>query len=44
MVETFVQSTGDVVKFLKGQHNLIKDLFEEVVSASSDEAREKAFV
>ncbi len=44
MVETFVQSTDDVVKFLKGQHDLIKDLFEEVFSASSDEAREKAFV
>ncbi|KUI28298.1 hemerythrin [Mycobacterium sp. IS-1496] len=43
MVETFVQSTDDVVRFLKDQHNLIKDLFEEVFSASSDEAREKAF-
>lgn len=44
MVETFVQSTDDVVKFLKGQHNLIKDMFDDVLSASSDEAREKAFV
>ena len=43
MVETFVQSTDDVVKFLKDQHNLIKDMFEEVLSASSNEAREKAF-
>ncbi|OBB17617.1 hemerythrin [Mycobacteriaceae bacterium 1482268.1] len=43
MVETFVQSTDDAVKFLTDQHNLIKDLFEEVFSASSDEAREKAF-
>lgn len=43
MVETFVQSSDDVVRFLKDQHNLIKDLFEEVFSASSDEAREKAF-
>jgi len=43
MVETFVQSTDDVVKFLKDQHNLIKDMFEEVLSASSDEARDKAF-
>ena len=42
MVETFVQSTDDAV-FLTDQHNLIKDLFEEVLSASSDEAREKAF-
>ncbi len=44
MVETFVQSSDDVVNLLRDQHNLIKDLFEEVLSASSDEAREKAFV
>lgn len=43
MVDTFVQSTDDVIKFLTDQHNLIKDMFEEVLSASSDEAREKAF-
>lgn len=44
MVETFVQTTDDVVKFLTGQHHQIEDLFEEVFSASSDEARKKAFV
>lgn len=44
MVETFVQSTDDVVRFLKDQHNLIKDLFEEVLSASDSKARETAFV
>ena len=44
MVETFVQSTDDVVKFLTGQHNLIKDMFDEVLSASSDDARHTAFV
>jgi hemerythrin superfamily protein len=44
VVETFVQSTDDVVKFLKGQHDLIKDMFEEVFSASDGKAREKAFV
>lgn len=43
MVETFVQSTDDAIKFLTDQHNLIKDLFEEVLSASGDDAREKAF-
>ena len=43
MVETFVQSTDDAVKFLTDQHNLIKDLFEEVLGASGDEARDKAF-
>jgi hemerythrin superfamily protein len=44
VVETFVQSTDDAVKFLKGQHNLIKDMFDEVLSASETKAREKAFV
>jgi hemerythrin superfamily protein len=44
MVETFVQSTDDVVKFLKDQHNLIKDMFDEVFSASDTRAREEAFV
>ena len=43
MVQTFVQSTDDVVKFLKDQHNLIKDMFDEVLSASDPKAREKAF-
>ncbi|MBI3691413.1 MAG: hemerythrin domain-containing protein, partial [Mycolicibacterium aromaticivorans] len=44
MVETFVQSTTDVVDFLKHQHNLIKDMFDDVLSASESKAREKAFV
>jgi hypothetical protein len=44
MVETFVQSTDDVVRFLTEQHNLIKDMFEEVFSASDAKARETAFV
>jgi hemerythrin superfamily protein len=44
MVETFVQSTDDVVTFLKGQHNLIKDMFDDVLSANDPKAREKAFV
>jgi hemerythrin superfamily protein len=43
VAETFVQSTDDVVKFLKDQHNLIKDMFDDVLSASSNEARENAF-
>jgi hemerythrin superfamily protein len=43
VVQTFIQSTDDVVEFLKDQHNLIKDMFEEVFSASSDDARRKAF-
>ena len=41
MVETFVQSTDDVVKFLKAQHNLIKDMFDEVLSrVGTESARE----
>ena len=44
MVETFVQSTDDVVRFLTDQHNLIKDMFDDVIHASDPKAREKAFV
>ena len=44
MVETFVQSADDVVAFLKDQHNLIKDMFDEVLHASDPKAREKAFM
>jgi len=44
MVETFVQSTDDVVAFLIGQHNLIKDMFDDVLSASETRAREEAFI
>ena len=44
MVQTFVQTTDDVIKFLKDQHNLILDMFDEVFSASDPKAREKAFV
>src|ERR1700759_2127739 len=44
VVETFVQSTDDVVAFLKAQHNLIKDMFDEVLHATDPKAREKAFV
>lgn len=44
MVETFVQSTDDVVEFLRGQHNQIKDMFDDVVHAAGSKAREVAFV
>jgi hemerythrin superfamily protein len=36
--------TEDVVAFLIRQHNLIKDMFDEVLYASEAKAREKAFV
>ena len=44
MTETFVQSNDEVVKFLKGTHNLINDMFDEVLHASDPKAREKAFI
>ena len=44
VVETFVQTTDEVVAFLVGQHNLIKDMFDDVLYASGDSAREKAFI
>jgi Hemerythrin HHE cation binding domain len=44
VVQTFVHSTQDVVEFLKGQHNQIKDMFDDVLYASEAKAREKAFV
>ena len=43
MVETFVQSTHDVVEFLKHQHDLIKDLFDEVLHANDADARSAVF-
>ncbi|MGE2835639.1 hemerythrin domain-containing protein [Mycobacterium sp. SMC-4] len=43
MAQTFVQSTDDVVAFLRDQHNLIKDMFDDVLHASATEARQKAF-
>lgn len=43
VAQTFVQSSDDVVRFLKDQHNLIRDLFDEVLAASDTKAREKAF-
>ena len=44
MVKTFVQSTDDVVAFLVGQHNQIKDMFDDVLYATEPKAREVAFV
>ena len=39
---TMIKTGNDVVSFLKGQHQRVKALFEEVI-ASKGEAREKAF-
>jgi hemerythrin superfamily protein len=44
MAEMLVQSPEEVVAFLKAQHNLIEDMFEEVLHASDPKAREKPFI
>jgi hemerythrin superfamily protein len=44
MSEMIIQSPDEVVAFLKAQHNLIEDMFDQVLHASDPEAREKPFV
>jgi hemerythrin superfamily protein len=44
MAEMIIQSPDEVVAFLKAQHNLIEDMFDEVLHASDPRAREKPFV
>ena len=44
MADMLVETPQDVVAFLKAQHNLIEDMFDEVLHASEPKAREKAFV
>jgi hemerythrin superfamily protein len=44
MAEMIVHSPEEVVAFLKAQHNLIEDMFDEVLYASDPQAREKPFV
>jgi hemerythrin superfamily protein len=44
MADMIVQSPDEVVAFLKAQHNLIEDMFDEVLHASDPEAREKPFI
>jgi hemerythrin superfamily protein len=39
-----IESPDEVVAFLKAQHNLIEDMFDEVLLASDPQAREKPFV
>ena len=43
MAEMMIESPDEVVAFLKAQHNLIEDMFDEVLFASDPEAREKPF-
>lgn len=44
MADMLVQSPEEVVAFLKAQHNLIEDMFEEVLHASDPQAREQPFI
>jgi hemerythrin superfamily protein len=44
MAEMIVQSPDEVVDFLKAQHDLIEDMFDEVLHASDPQAREKPFI
>ena len=44
MADMIVQSPDEVVAFLKAQHNVIEDLFDEVLHASDPKARETPFV
>ena len=40
MAEMIVQSPDEVIAFLKAQHALIEDMFDEVLHASDPKARE----
>lgn len=44
MADMIVQSPEEVVAFLKAQHDLIEDMFDEVLLASDPKAREKPFI
>jgi hemerythrin superfamily protein len=44
MSEMIIESPDEVIAFLKAQHNLIEDMFDQVLHASDPHAREKAFV
>jgi hemerythrin superfamily protein len=44
MSEMIIASPDDVIAFLKAQHNLIEDMFDQVLLASDPHAREKPFI
>ncbi|ART73685.1 hemerythrin [Mycobacterium dioxanotrophicus] len=44
MAEMIVQTPEEVVAFLKAQHDLIEDMFDQVLLASDPKAREKPFI
>ncbi len=43
MADLIVESPDEVVAFLKAQHNLIEDMFDQVLHASDPHAREEPF-
>jgi len=44
VAEMIIESPEQVVDFLKAQHDLIEDMFDEVLLASDPQAREKPFI
>ena len=44
MPEMIIQSPDEVVAYLKAQHNLIEDMFDQVLHATDPQAREEPFV
>jgi hemerythrin superfamily protein len=44
VADMIIESPDEVVAFLKAQHNLIEDMFDEVLNASDPQVREKPFV
>ncbi len=44
MADMIIQSPDEVIAFLEAQHNLIEDMFDQVLLASDPQAREKPFV
>src|ERR1700677_4210624 len=44
VAKMIIQTPDEIIAFLKAQHNLIEDMFDEVLHASDPEAREKPFI
>jgi hemerythrin superfamily protein len=44
MSDMIIESPDEVIAFLKAQHNLIEDMFDQVLHASDPQSREKPFV
>lgn len=44
MADMIIESPDEIVAFLKAQHNLIEDMFDDVLYASDPQAREKSFL